>query len=99
MKNFISFFSLLFLLSCGLTETRPTLEMSLAAEAFLAAKDADADTHSPNLFRQAEVYYLKAKSAYRRKYFAKAKEYAIRSQEFSEKAEFTARRKLLVDQK
>ncbi|MCY4645116.1 MAG: DUF4398 domain-containing protein [Bacteriovoracales bacterium] len=72
---------------CGLATTRPKLEMSLAAKAILAAKEVNAVTLSPNAYRKAEYYYLKAKSAYRRKYFNKAKQYAVLSRKFSEKAE------------
>lgn len=88
--------SLLLLLSCGLAQTRPKLEMSLAQSAFLAAKEAKSSEHTPNLFRQAEYYYLKAKSAYKRKYFNKAKEYAVFSRKFSEKAEYNTKRKLVL---
>lgn len=78
---------------CGLTTTRPKLEMKLAQEAFLAAKKSKSQKLASALFRKAEYYYLKAKSAYRRKYFNKAKQYAIISKKFSEQAEFTAVRK------
>jgi hypothetical protein len=88
LLRFISF--TLILSACGLTTTRPKLEMSLAQAAFMAAKEAKADEKAPNLFRKAEVFYLKAKSNYRRKYFAKAKEYAMLSKKYSEKAEFKA---------
>lgn len=71
--------------------------MSLAQAAFIAAKDAGADIHAPNLFRYAEEYYLKAKSSYRRKYFNKAKEYADASREYSEKAEYEAIRKKTLE--
>lgn len=92
---FLQFILVINLLSgCGLATTRPKLEMSLAAQAFLAAKNANAQVLSPNEFRKAELYYLKAKSSYRRKYFSKAKEYAILSQRFSEKAEYMAIRKV-----
>ncbi len=84
-------------MSCGLMTTRPKLEMSLAAAAFMAAKDAGAASKVPNLFRKAEVLYLKAKSAYRRKYFNKAEQYAILSREFSEQAEFAAKRKQTLE--
>ena len=87
------FFILFFLTSCSLTTTRPKLEMSLAQAAFLAAQDAGANTLSSTYFRKAEDSYLKAKSSYRRKYFAKAKEYAILSRKYSEKAEVDAWRK------
>lgn len=84
---------ILVLCSCGLTTTRPKLEMSLAAASYLAAKQAKADIHSADLFRKAELYYLKAKSAYKRKYFNKAKSYATLCKKFSEKAEFKAVKK------
>ena len=71
--------------------------MSYAQAAFLAAKKAKAERFAPALYRKAEIYYLKAKSAYRRKYFNKAKSYAELSQKFSEKAEFEALQKVSVD--
>jgi hypothetical protein len=71
--------------------------MSLAQSAFLAAKEAGADSLSPTFYRKAEVFYLKAKSAYRRKYFNKAKEYALASKSFSEKAEYEAVRKKALE--
>lgn len=92
--------ALLFLLTlgaCGLGTTRPKVEMSLAQAAFLAAKEAGADSQSPTLYRKAEVYYIKAKSAYRRKYFNKAKDYAILSKRFAEKAEYEAIRKKALE--
>lgn len=76
--------------SCGLTTQRPKLEMRMAAAAFVAAKEANAESLAPNLFRKAETYYLKARSSYRRKYFNKAKQYAVLSKKFSEEAEFKA---------
>ncbi len=71
--------------------------MSLAAAAFMAAKEAKGDEKAPGLFRKAEIYYLKAKSSYRRKYFNKAKQYAILSRKFAEKAEFSAIQKSVED--
>jgi hypothetical protein len=71
--------------------------MAFAQTAFLAAKEAGADVHASNLFRQAEDYYLKAKSAYRRKYFNKAKEYALLSKKYSEQAEYAAVRKKALE--
>ncbi len=85
------------LVSCGLATTRPKLEMSLAQSAFIAAKQAKAQTLAPGLFRKAEFYFIKAQSSYRRKYFNKAKQYAILSQKFSEKAEFVAKRQALLN--
>ena len=85
-------------MACGLVTTRPKLEMSLAQAAFIAAKEAKAEEHAASLFRKAEIYYLKAKSAYRRKYFNKAKSYAELSKKFSEKAEYEATKKVILNQ-
>jgi hypothetical protein len=83
--------------ACGLTTTRPKVEMSLAQAAFMAAKEAGADIHAANLYRNAEDYYLKAKSAYRRKYFNKAQEYALLSKKYSEQAEYQSVRKKALE--
>ena len=88
---------LVFAQGCALTVSRPKMEMSMAAAAFLAAKKAKAQIQSPNFYRKAEFYYLKAKSSYKRKYFNQAKHYAILSKEFSEKAEFIAIRNAMLD--
>ncbi len=96
-KSLILVLLICFLPACGLMTTRPKLEMSLAAEAFIAAKKANAQIKAPNLFRKAEYYYLKAKSSYKRKYFNKAKQYADLSRQFSEKAEFVAVRKATLE--
>jgi hypothetical protein len=96
MKLF-SLFLLIFITACGLTITRPKVEMSLAQAAFMAAKESGADVHASSLFRKAEDYYLKAKSAYRRKYFNKAKEYAVLSKKYSEQAEYSAVRKKALE--
>ena len=97
IKKLVLFTLFIQLWGCGLATTRPKLEMSLAQVAFLAAREAKAQTLSPGIFRKAEFYYLKAKSSYRRKYFNKAKQYAILSKKFSEKAEFIAIRKQTLE--
>lgn len=71
--------------------------MTLAQEAFIAAKEAGGQSLAPSLYRKAEFYYLKAKSSYRRKFFNKAKKYADLSKRFSEKAEFKAYKKKALD--
>jgi hypothetical protein len=96
-KNFFLISLLVILTACGLATTRPKLEMSLAQSAFLAAREAKAQTLAPGLYRKAEFYYLKAKSSYKRKYFNKAKQYAILSKNFSERAEFVAIRKATLE--
>ena len=93
----LSFVLLLILGSCGLATTRPKVEMSLAQAAFMAAKEAGADVRAPNIFRKAEDFYLKAKSAYRRKYFNKAQEYALLSKKYSEQAEYQSQRKRALE--
>ncbi len=98
-KNFVLLVIALqtFLLGCGLATTRPKMDMSYAQVAFMAAKEAQADVKAPGLFRKAEYYYLKAKSAYRRKYFNKAQQYAILSKKYSERAEYIAIRKKTLE--
>jgi hypothetical protein len=96
MKLFL-LISLIILGSCGLATTRPKVEMSLAQAAFMAAKEAGADVHAPGLFKKAEDFYLKAKSSYRRKYFNKAKDYAVLSKKFSEEAEYASVRKKALE--
>jgi len=98
MKKLLLIISTLLLMTgCGLTTVRPKLEMTLAQEAFLAAKEAGSSNLAPALYRKAEFYYLKAKSSYKRKFFNKAKKYAELSRKFSEKAEFKAYKKKALD--
>lgn len=98
IKKIILFtFIVIFTSGCGLTVARPKLEMTYAQTAFLAAKDAGAQTLAPNLYRKAEYYYLKAKSSYRRKFFNQAKKYAEMSKAFAEQAEFKAYKKKTLD--
>ena len=93
MSSKLLLISLFILWGCGLATVRPKEEMSFAQAAFVAAKQAKADVRAPQLFRKAEILYLRAKSAYKRKYFNKAKEYAVKSQKFAEQAEFEAEKK------
>jgi hypothetical protein len=71
--------------------------MSFAQAAFLAAKEAKAEIYAPQDFRKAEIYYLKAKSNYKRKYFNKARQYAKLSKKFAERAEFEAIKKVTLE--
>lgn len=91
MNKILILFLIILLQGCGLTTTRPKVEMSRAQAAFLAAKKAKADEKAKGPYRKAEIYYLKAKSAYQRKYFNKAGQYAELSIKFSEQAEYQAR--------
>ncbi|MFA6238199.1 MAG: DUF4398 domain-containing protein [Bacteriovorax sp.] len=98
MKQYLLLLLLLsFFTACGLTTTRPKLEMSMAQVAFMAAKESQADVKAPGLFRKAEYYYLKAKSSYKRKYFNKAQQYALLSKKYSERAEYVAIRKKTLE--
>ena len=97
MKNVFLVIIFVFVSACGLTTTRPKLEMSMAQTAFMAAKEAQADIKAPGLYRKAEYYYLKAKSSYKRKYFNKAQQYALLSKKYSERAEYVAIRKKTLE--
>ncbi len=94
VKKLIIISIILNLGSCALTESRPKLEMSFARAAFLAAQEIKANEHDSTVFRKAEIYFFKAKSAYKRKYFNKAKDYAILARKFAEKSEYNTRLKL-----
>lgn len=96
-SKILLFISLFIFTACGLTTTRPKVDMSYAQAAFLAAKEAKAEVYASNLYRKAEIYYLKAKSAYRRKYFNKAKNYATLCKKFAEQAEYEAVKKTLLN--
>ena len=54
-RNILIFLIIVIFGACGLTTTRPKLEMSFAAAAFMAAKKAKAHTLSPGLYRKAEL--------------------------------------------
>jgi hypothetical protein len=97
MPKILIIFSSLFIMACGVATTRPKIEMAYAQSAFIAAKNAGAQVSAPALYRKAEFYYLKAKSAYRRKYFNKAKQYALLSTKFSEEAEYATERKKALE--
>ena len=77
--------------ACGLATTRPKLELSLAISAFNSAKESNAQVKAPHLYRKAEIYLLKGRSSYKRKYFNKAEQYLVLSRKFSEKAEMVSK--------
>ncbi len=64
--------------------------MSDTAAAMRAAKEVQADTLAPELFRQASEWFFKAKKEYKFKNFKLAKEYGERARRFAEQAEFEA---------
>lgn len=77
---------------CSLFATRPVQEMSDTSAAIKAAREVQADVLAPELYRQANEWYLKAKNEYRLKNFREARGYANKSRAFAEEAEFLALR-------
>lgn len=78
------------LTGCGLAATRPVQELNNAEAALRAAKDLNADSLVPALYRSSADYFAKAKREYRLKNFEKAKMLFIRSMKLAEQAEFEA---------
>jgi hypothetical protein len=64
--------------------------MSNTAAAIRAAKEVQADTLSPDYFRQANEWFFKAKNSYQIKEFKIADEQANKARHFAEMAEFDA---------
>jgi hypothetical protein len=62
--------------------------MSNTAAAINAAKEVQADTLAPELFRQADEWFGKAKYEYKLKNFALASDHAKKARKFAEQAEF-----------
>jgi hypothetical protein len=80
--------ALLTVASCALTATRPVQEMSDTGAAIRAAKEVQADTLAPELYRQANEWFLKARKEYKFKNFSFAQQYAVRARKFAEQAEY-----------
>ena len=76
-----------FILSCSLVATRPTQSMSDTWAAIRAAKEVQADTLAPELFRQSTEWFVNAKKEYRLKNYHLAQAYADTSRHFAERAE------------
>jgi hypothetical protein len=77
---------------CSLTATRPIQEMANAEIAIKAAKDLNADSLVPEIYRAAVDTYFKAKRDFRLKNFDASKKYALRAMRLAEQAEFEAYR-------
>lgn len=69
---------------------RPVEELVLADVALKAAQKVKADVLSPDAFRQAENYYLRAKKDYNEGYFESAKKFATEARQTAEIAEYKA---------
>jgi hypothetical protein len=78
---------------CALFYTRPVQEMSDTSSALRAAREVQADSLAPDLYREANEWFTKARKEYRFKNFKLAHDYANRSRELAERAEFEALRK------
>ena len=87
--RFILLFLFLFCgFGCSMLATRPVLEMAQTGSALRAAKEVQADTLSPEYFRQAKEWFFRARHEYQFKNFKLAKEYADRARYFAEHAEY-----------
>lgn len=75
---------------CSILATRPVQEMSDTAAAIKAAREVQADTLTPELFRQANEWYQLARREYKFKNFKLASQYAARARDYAEQAEFEA---------
>lgn len=73
---------------CSLFAVRPVQEMSDTSAAIRAAHEVNADTLAPELYRQANEWFFKAKNEYKLKNFSLAEEYALKARRYAEQAEF-----------
>jgi hypothetical protein len=89
-KTFSLFIFLVLLWGCALTATRPNQEMSDTAASIRAAKEVQADTLAPDLYRRANEWFFRSKHEYKFKNFKLAREYAEKARHLAEQAEFEA---------
>jgi hypothetical protein len=75
---------------CSLFHTRPVQEMSDTQSAMRAAKEVQADTLAPEIYREAADWWQRAKREYKLKNFAVASEFAEKARVLAEQAEFEA---------
>lgn len=75
---------------CSILATRPVQEMSDTAAAIKAAREAQADTLTPELFRKADEAYQLARREYQFKNFDSARDLAAQARNLAERAEFDA---------
>ena len=66
--------------------------MSDTASALRAAREAQSENLSPELYRQANDWWLKARQEYKFKNFSLASEFAERARSYAEQAEFNSLR-------
>src|SRR5271170_5746966 len=77
-------------ISCSVFATRPVQDMSDTEAALRAAKEVQADTLAPELYRQANEWFFKSKHEYKFKNFDLARTYSDKARLFAEDAEFEA---------
>lgn len=77
---------------CSIFYSRPVQEMSDTAASLRAAREVQADTLAPELYRQANEWFFRAKNEYKFKNFKLANEYAAKARYFAEQAEFESLR-------
>jgi hypothetical protein len=81
------------LAGCALFYTRPVQEMSDTSAAIRSAREVQADSLAPDLFREANEWFTRARREYRFKNFKLAYDFANKARNLAEKAEFEALRK------
>ena len=64
--------------------------MSNTASAIRAAREVQADTRAPELYRQANEWFFRARQEYKLKNFKEARLYASKARRFAEEAEYEA---------
>lgn len=77
-------------LGCSVFATRPVQEMSDTQAAINAAKEVQADTLAPELYRESVEWFSRAKNEYQFKNFSIARDYANKARRYAEQAEFEA---------
>ncbi len=77
---------------CSIFYSRPVQEMSDTAASLRAAREVQADTLAPELYRQANEWFFRAKNEYKFKNFKLADEYSAKARYFAEMAEFESLR-------
>ncbi len=74
-------------MGCSILVTRPVQEMSDTNAAIRAAREVQANIYAPDLFRQSNEWFFKARQQYKIKNFDLAKTYARRARYLAEQAE------------
>lgn len=76
--------------ACSVMAMRPVQDMSDTQAAIRAAREVQADTLAPELFRNATEWFFRARQEYKFKNFKLAKDYSDKARYFAEQAEFEA---------